>query len=215
MAARRIDLEGKRFGRLRVVKQVGISRQNRSILWECVCDCGNIKITDTSHLNSGVTRSCGCLFKEVVSNLKFKHGGTKTREYYVWQGMKHRCFNQNDKEYKNYGGRGITVCDRWRNSFENFLHDMGNVPRGMSIERINNEKNYSPENCKWATRKEQANNKRNNVKLKFGGASYGINDVAELTNINRKCIENRVYQGWTTPEVIFTPYRRKRNALLR
>ena len=148
-----------KYGRLTKLKDTG-KRKWREIVWLCRCDCGNYVEVPTGSLQSGNTRSCGCLLST--------HGHTRckqrSRTYYSWSSMKQRCANQNTPRYKDYGGRGIRVCNRWL-KFENFLEDMGEKPEGyrISIDRIDNDGNYEPNNCKWSTPKEQASNRRNNV----------------------------------------------------
>lgn len=152
------DITGQRFGRLVVIKIAGQDKW-RSKLWECLCDCGATTIVKGESLKAGSTQSCGCLRKERVLKAITKHGMSATLIYHLWQTMHSRCENPNCIGYKNYGGRGIKVCDRWF-KFENFFEDMGKKPEGLSLERINNNKGYSPDNCKWATRIEQSHNSR-------------------------------------------------------
>jgi len=168
------NLKGMTFGRLFILDKA-ISRKsgndNRSrVFWICRCKCGNIKEIESSPLLTGRTNSCGCIRKEIIGKLNYKHGESsrnKTKEYRAWVHMKGRCYDLLNPKYKNYGGRGITVCDRWIGSFENFLEDMGRSPLKYSIHRVNNDKNYYPENCKWATDVEQANEKTTNVFIEF------------------------------------------------
>jgi len=150
------DLSGKRFGRLVVVERKGHNLHG-VILWLCQCDCGKHWIVRTDHLRSGKTRSCGCLYSERNNYKK-----SRTKEYRAWRNMIQRCTNPQHRDYKDYGGRGITVCERWLREFDMFMEDMGTAPsKELSLDRINNDLGYSPENCKWSTAKEQANNKRN------------------------------------------------------
>ncbi len=152
-----IDLTGKRFGRLKVIERA--KSQCGRACWKCQCDCGNIKIIIGKSLRNGNTKSCGCLMKEANREKMTTHGMRGNPLYAVWRAMRQRCNNTNDKAYKNYGGRGIMVCHRWQ-KFENFFEDMGVCPTGFTLERIDNDKGYQKNNCKWATRLEQARNKR-------------------------------------------------------
>jgi hypothetical protein len=156
-----IDLTGKRFGRW-VVQRLA-SSPNPGAHWLCLCDCGTSRVVDGHGLRRGRSESCGCLFSYLKSFRMTRHGHTnndkQTTEYTIWRGMIRRCLDPNSTPYSWYGGRGITVCDRWK-IFDNFLADMGFRPNGKTLERVNNDGNYEPGNVVWATRKEQAQNRR-------------------------------------------------------
>lgn len=139
----------------------------------CRCQCGKEVRVDSKSLRKGHTKSCGCLQSEFASSKK-THGMDRTPTYWVWQGMKNRCLNKNSGSFKNYGGRGIGVCDRWKSSFENFLADMGTKPARLSLGRINNNGDYEPSNCRWETTFEQANNTRKSLKVGGKGETLAI-----------------------------------------
>lgn len=179
------DLVGKKFGRLTVIEFVGVDK-HRSRMWLCKCDCGGEANTTTQHLNSGHTQSCGCFNKEQCSIHNTTHGLTHVYhfEYLIWKSMRKRCSNPNDKNYASYGGRGIKVCERW-SKFENFMADMGarSSPK-HTLERLENNKNYCPENCVWATMKQQTRNQRTNHWIEHNGERMILQDWANHLNIN-------------------------------
>ena len=194
-------IENKRFGRLvalwhshTVVKQY--KRKSYKKFFRCICDCTQLTTVGKNELVSGNTRSCGCLEKETSKIVNTKHGKAKTREHNIWLGLKQRCLNKNNKHYKNYGGRGISISPKWVNSFENFISDMGNAPDAKhSLDRIDNNGNYEPGNCRWATRSEQSNNSRRTVFLELNGERKALADWCYKFNLKRKTIYARLRAG--------------------
>lgn len=181
-----IDLKGRVFGRLTVLFRNGSSKRGRA-KWDCICECGNKTNTAANNLLNGDTLSCGCLMIERVKKAKFVHGvSNKTTEYRAWVNMKTRCYRVIGEDYPDYGGRGIIVCGRWKNSFVNFLADMGKKPTPQhSIERRNTDGHYEPDNCYWGTEEIQVRNKRNNRWLECNGLKMIITDWARYFGIDQ------------------------------
>jgi hypothetical protein len=177
----------------------------------CRCPCGNEFVAELANVRSGHTRSCGCRRREAARARHQEHGQSRpgamnAAEYVVWCRMKSRCLAPTDGAYPRYGGRGITVCDRWRNSFENFLADVGPRPSPRhTLERIDNDGPYSPENCCWATPKEQGRNKRTNHLLTFQGETRCLTDWAESTGLRVSTLYRRLKNGWSVERTLTTP----------
>jgi hypothetical protein len=207
------SLVGLKFGRLSVLHYVGKDRQWQG-WWKCVCDCGYVGLFNGSVLNSGETQSCGCLHREIVSMLsrtRTKHGytvgGKVTPEYRAWSSMLTRCSNRKYPGFKRYGGRGITACKRWHD-FRNFLADMGIRPQGKTLERKNNDGNYEPGNCRWATPKDQARNTCTNRVVKFRGRKACLAEWSELLNISYQVLRWRlIVAKWPTDRALTEPIR--------
>ena len=201
-----IDLTGQRFGRLVVLKQeetlkLGVTR------WLCKCDCGEQTVTTTRALRSGLCRSCGCLHREAAREQGLKsttHGLTGTRLYRIWANMKTRCYNKRNRNYARWGARGITVCDEWRDNFQAFYDwAMANgYDDSLTIDRIDNDKGYCPENCRWATGIEQASNTRKARHITFRGETYTLNEWARRLGIDAVTLFNRLKR--LPPEEAFT-----------
>jgi hypothetical protein len=190
------DRTGERFGKLLVV---GFSHRDSRTHWHVKCDCGNTNIVDGGNLKMGRTKSCGC----AIYRNRGTHRMSKTVTYTCYSSMKARCYYHGENNYKDYGGRGIRVCQRWLDSFENFYEDMGERPKGMSIERIDNNGDYEPDNCRWATQREQMNNTRRNVALEYKGRTMNMSQWARELGISRACLWKRVDDN-LPKESIFT-----------
>lgn len=206
------DIEGLRFNRLLVIGFAGKNNDSR-LIWYCKCQCGKIGVYQGKYLSSGHTKSCGCFNKEQTSKASKTHGhatpGNPSQIYTIWGGIIARCTCPTNSSYERYGARGITVCERW-SKFENFLEDMGERPgKGYSIERIENDKGYYEENCRWATRKEQMNNTRRNRILTFNGRKMNITQWSEELKIPMKTIYSRIMQyKWPVHRALTEPVRK-------
>lgn len=199
------DLIGQRFARLFVKARVENNRRGRAV-WKCLCDCGNTVTVNAGSLISGNTKSCGCLKHDVgVANGKARrrHGMTKSKAWICWDSMLQRCNNPNHKSYHHYGGRGISVCERWH-VFENFYDDMGE-PNGLTLDRIDVNGNYDKANCRWATMKEQGRNTRVNRFLTLDGETMTIADFTERYDLSDNMIADRLKRGWTVEDAILKP----------
>lgn len=185
-----IDLTGQRFGRLVVIERAG--KIGSHISWICQCDCGNItKPISGNNLKKGHVKSCGCLYR--------KHEMHGTRLYSIWNGMKSRCYNENHIHYNDYGGRGITVCDEWKDDFQAFYDwAMANgYQEEMTIDRKDVTGNYEPSNCRWTTMKEQQNNRRNNIVITYNGKTQTLSQWANDTGIDYHKLLMRLSRGWS------------------
>ena len=197
------NLSGMKFGRLLVV---GLSRiKGKSAYWNCVCSCGNRKDVCSSNLLNGHTKSCGCLRKDIAKEKATRHGMSRTPTHNAWEAMRQRCTDKNRKDYQRYGGRGIKVCERW-NVFENFLYDMGEKPGNKSLDRVDVNGNYCPENCRWATIFEQANNQRNSVFVEYKGERLTIAQWSRKLGIHVRTLNNRLNRlGWSVEDAFSKP----------
>lgn len=207
------DLRGMRFGRLFVIEEdtpyIG-SRGEKLTRWKCRCDCGTYKTVRASELIRGHTISCGCAGREHRIASKKSHGKSHTRQYHIYLGMINRCCKpQNSDKYLDYGGRGITVCDEWTGSqgFEHFYEwaIKNGYENCLTLDRIDVNGNYSPENCRWITNKEQQNNKRDNVYITINNETLTMKQWSEKVGIPYNTVKQRIYKGWSYEEAIFTP----------
>lgn len=187
------DLTGNRYGKLTVVKRV-YKDGERKTHWLCKCDCGNETVVSSDNLKNGHTKSCGCLRVETSKVSLTTHGLSKTRLYKIYKGMKERTMKEYNKKYKNYGGRGIKICDEWLNDFKTFYEwaISNGYEEGLTIDRIDVNGNYEPSNCRWATIKEQQNNRRNNHNITYNGETHTMKQWAEKLGINYKTLERRI-----------------------
>lgn len=203
----RVASEKLKFGRWTVLRDVGRT-SDRCRVFECICDCGTVRNVRWRSLTSGRSRSCGCFLPEAARLTHTKHGQSRSVLYKIWRGMRNRCDPRWGSRYPRHGGRGIRVCDRWWNSFETFLADMGPRPEGSTLERIDNDGHYEPGNCRWASWKEQGKNRHNTAFLTFGGVTKPIVDWARSCGIDRKVLAMRIKLGWDPERAMSVPVRR-------
>ena len=201
------DLTGIRYGRLTVVKRVENSRSGSS-QWLCRCDCGEERIHTAGTLNYGVVLSCGCLGKESRLRSNTIHGGSKTKLYRVWHSMKDRCTLESVSAFKHYGGRGISVCDEWKDY--QVFHDWAmasGYKEGLSLDRIDVNGNYEPSNCRWASKCVQANNTRSNRLICYNGVSHTMSEWSKILGIGYSTLAKRFQDGWSIEKAFTTPIR--------
>lgn len=198
-----IDLTGSVFGKLKVIRRV-VSRKNHGVRWLCECECGNKLIVDGHSLKRGNTKSCGCLQRQRVHEIFYIHGRKPRRLYSIWCTMKNRCHNPNSSKYYMYGARGISVCPEWLHDFVSFRDwALSNgYAENLTINRIDNDGNYTPENCQWVDFRVQANNTRRNRYVTFNGETHTISEWSRITGIKLSCLYSRLHRGLSAEEIL-------------
>ena len=201
-----VDLTGQRFGRLLAIERRG-SDAWRSAMWLCKCDCDKECLVSSHNLRTGHTQSCGCLQSEMTSKANTTHGHRNTRLYGIWNAMKGRCHRENTQAFPSYGGRGIAVCDEWKTDFSAFYEwAMANGYRDdLTIDRIDNDKEYSPNNCRWVATEIQANNKRSNVVIEYKGEQHTLAEWSKILGIKYATLRKRLEKGWSIEGAFHTP----------
>lgn len=203
------DIAGKKFGRLTAIEPIGKTK-NRATIWACRCDCGQSVSILRSNLLNGFSQSCGCLQKELLSKRIRTHGMTDTRLYYVWRQMKDRCYRPKNSHYYCYGAKNIAVCDEWRSDFKTF-YDWAmshGYEEGLTLDRIDNDGNYCPENCRWVPYIKQMQNTSRNVYLTYDGRTLCVSEWSRIMNINKATLESRIKKGWDLERALTTPPRK-------
>lgn len=203
----KIDLTGQVFGRLKVLEEVP---NKKRITWKCICECGNYTEVASCHLRSGKIKSCGCLRSERISTLKTIHGqakrGARSRLYVIWVGIKERCENPNYDSFENYGGRGIMLCDEWQ-TFEQFMlwaYENG-YDANLTIDRVDVNGNYCPQNCRWVSRKTQSNNTRRNINITYLGETHTLAEWSEILGVSYMLLYKRiVVRNWDIERAMAT-----------
>jgi len=203
-----IDITNERFNRWTVLSRDGSDTQKQA-MWLCECDCGQTKRVTGYCLRSGRSKSCGCLKRDATIARATTHGMTGTRFYRAWKNMRNRCLNKNGKDFHRYGGRGIQVCSRW-NKFENFKEDMfWSYKDSLEIDRVDNDGDYSKENCRWTTRLQQNNNTSANVNITHKGQSMSVSRWAKSLDMSVQTLWSRLYRyGWTVEDALTKPARK-------
>lgn len=215
-----IDLTGQRFGRLIAIKNTKTKNKWNTYIWECKCDCGKTILLDSHKLRSGNTKSCGCLFIDKAKTMSQthlqKHGKSNTRIYHVYTEIKARCFNQNNNSYKYYGARGITMCDEWRNDFGLFYDwaIKSGYREGLTIDRIDVNGNYCPENCRFVSMQEQQNNKSSNKIYFYNGEKLNETQLCKKYKINLRTFRGRINRGMNLQESLEKPIQKRKREVV-
>lgn len=203
------NLINKKFNKLLVIDKA--FTKNREVYWKCICECGNTIYVSTANLNSNRVKSCGCLKLERLLERSTTHNKSKTRIYHIWKSMRQRCYNENDYSYKNYGGREIKVCDEWYNDFTAFYNWSieHNYQENLTIDRIDNNGNYEPENCRWVSKLIQSNNTRFNKYITINNETKSLADWCRYYNLNYNSVEQRINRyHWEPSKALLTPFRK-------
>lgn len=206
MSTTLVDITGNRYGKLIVVERAGTYKYGE-VTWLCQCDCGKQSTVRSSSLRRGDTKSCGCIAAGLARKRLETHGMSKTRLFHIWSMMLERCYRSYNKSYPRYGGRGILICDEWKNNFSSFYEwaSSNGYSDALSIDRIDNDKGYYPENCRWTTVKEQANNRSTNNLLSACGRTQTLVQWASERGVQPDTIAHRIKHGWPVKCAIFAP----------
>ena len=203
----RKDLTGRKMGRLTVIQDTN-ERRNKGVVWICRCECGNVVKRTTGELNAGRRLSCGCIRTGAMGAWK---NGKRERLYIVWCDIIQRCFDKNDPGYQRYGARGITICDEWRHNYPAFREwaFANGYNEQLTIDRIDNDGDYSPDNCRWTTAKVQSRNKSTNVLITYQGETHCISEWSEILGFKYSTLRERLRRGWSVEKAITTPLKKK------
>lgn len=205
-----VDLRGRRFGRLTVTGRA-FGHASGNAVWAVICDCGNVREVRGNNLTRGAQVSCGCYRAQNNKTKSITHGKSASAEFNIWMKIKGRCLNPSDRAFKDYGARGISICPEWSVSFEAFYADMGPRPSSKhSIDRKDNDKGYHPGNCRWATPKEQARNRRSNIHVEHCGQRRSLSDLADEIGMSRDTLAYRIKAGWSVDDAVSVPPRSPR-----
>lgn len=205
----KIDISGQKFGRLLALYP---THKGRRTAWKCICDCGSEVIVTTDALRANKSKSCGCYAKERARDANIKHNKRYTRLYSTFARMKQRCYNKNNPKYKNYGGRGIQICQEWLDDFDKFYDwSLSNgYSEILTIDRINVNGNYEPSNCRWVDMKEQSKNRTTNIVVKYNGESKVLSEWCSILNLDYKLVNRRINDGWNVEDAFFKPRQKQK-----